>query len=89
MTYPAAEKLGEGEVGQERWVGLPEGAVHIAAARLGCKPAMVGTRWAISHPGCVSSVKIITIYHALVCLSIATLTQSKFLTTEILFWVQI
>ena len=29
----------------------PQGAVHMAAARLGCKRAMVGTEWANCHPG--------------------------------------
>ena len=32
-------------------LGHPQGAVHMAAARLGCKRTMVGTRWANSHPG--------------------------------------
>ena len=31
----------------------PRGAVHLAAAWLGCKRAMVGTGWANSHPGCM------------------------------------
>jgi len=35
MTYPATEKVGKGEVGQERWVGFPEGDVHIATVGLG------------------------------------------------------
>ena len=26
-------------------------SVHMAAARLGCKRAMIGTKWANSHPG--------------------------------------
>ena len=32
--------------------GHPQGAVHVVAARLGCETAMVGTRWATSHPDC-------------------------------------
>ena len=28
--------------------------MHMAAARLGCKRTMVGTRWANSRPGCMS-----------------------------------
>ena len=35
----------------------PEGAVHMAAARLGCKSNMVGTGWANSHPGCTSRLR--------------------------------
>ena len=37
--------------------GHPQGAVHIAAARLGCKKAMVGTGWANSRPGCMSRLR--------------------------------
>ena len=33
-----------------KWVGSPQSVVHMAAARLSCKRAMVGTRWANSHP---------------------------------------
>ena len=28
--------------------------MHMAAARAGCKRAMVGSRWANSHPGCMN-----------------------------------
>ena len=31
-------------------LGTPESAVHMVAARLGCKRAMVDTEWANSHP---------------------------------------
>ena len=31
--------------GGDGW-GHPQGAVHMAAARLGCKVAVVGTEWA-------------------------------------------
>ena len=41
-------------VGQE---GHPQGAVHMAAARLGCKKAMVGTGWANSRPGCMNRLR--------------------------------
>ena len=29
---------------------------HMAAVRLGCKGALVGTGWANSHPGCMNGV---------------------------------
>ena len=37
--------------------GHPQGAVHMAAARLGCTRTMVGTRWANSQPGCMSRLR--------------------------------
>ena len=36
----------KGEVGGVQ----PQGDIEIVAARLGCERAMVGTRWATSHP---------------------------------------
>ena len=39
------------------WWGHSQGVVHMAAARLGCKRTMVGTRWANSRPGCMSRLK--------------------------------
>ena len=39
----------KGETGGGGW-GHLQGAVHMAAARLGCKRAMVGTEWANSRP---------------------------------------
>ena len=35
----------------------PQGAVHMAAARLGCKRTMVGTGWANSRPGCMNALR--------------------------------
>ena len=35
----------------------PQGAVHMAAARLGCKRTVVGTGWANSWPGCMSRLR--------------------------------
>ena len=43
----------KGGTGGGGW-GHPQGAVHMAAARLGCKRAMVGTEWANSRPGCMN-----------------------------------
>ena len=40
----------KGGTGGGGW-GHPQGALHMAAARLGCQSAMVGTRWANSCPG--------------------------------------
>ena len=31
--------------------------MHVAAARLGCKRTMVGTRWVNSRPGCMSRLR--------------------------------
>ena len=39
--------------GGDGW-GHPQGAMHMAAARLGCKRAMVGTEWVNSCPGCMN-----------------------------------
>ena len=36
-----------------RWVGSPQGDMHMVAARLGCQYAVVGTGWANSCPGCM------------------------------------
>ena len=47
----------KGETEGGGW-GHPQGAMHIAAARLGCKRAMVGTEWANSHPGCMDSERV-------------------------------
>ena len=35
-------------------MGSPQGAMHMAAARLGCKRTMVLTGWANSQPGYMS-----------------------------------
>ena len=43
----------KGGTGGGGW-GHPQGAVHMAATRLGCKRAMVTTEWANSHPGCMN-----------------------------------
>ena len=37
--------------------GVTQGAVHMAAARLGCKRTVVGTGWANSWPGCMSRLR--------------------------------
>ena len=46
----------KGGTGGGEW-GYPQGAVHMAAARLGCKRTMVGTGWANSRPGCMSRLR--------------------------------
>ena len=46
----------KGGTGRGGW-GHPQGAVHMAAAGLGCKRAMVGTGWANSHPGCMNRLR--------------------------------
>ena len=46
----------KGGTGGGRW-GHPQGAVHMAAARLGCKRTVVGTGWANSWPGCMSRLR--------------------------------
>ena len=38
-------------------LGHPHGAVHMVAARLGCKWAVVGTGWANSHPVCMNGLR--------------------------------
>ena len=38
-------------------LGHPQGAVHMVAARLGCKWAVVGTGWANSHPVCMNRLR--------------------------------
>ena len=48
--FCVSRKGGTGGGGQ----GHPQGAVCMAATRLGCKRTLVGTRWANSHPGCTS-----------------------------------
>ena len=45
----------KGGAGGGGWDQL-QGAVHKAAARLGCKGAMVGTKWAKFCPGCMSGL---------------------------------
>ena len=37
-------------------LGHPQGAVHMVAARLGCKWVVVGTEWANSHPVCMNGL---------------------------------
>lgn len=54
--------LCKGSVLAERWDreggwGHMQSAVHMAAAKLGCKRAMIGTVWAHSHPGCVNRLR--------------------------------
>ena len=44
---------GRGEGG----LGHPQGAMHMVAARLGCKWAVVGTGWANSHPVCMNGLR--------------------------------
>ena len=44
------------ETGGGGW-GHPQGAVHMAAARLGCNKAMVDAGWANSHPGCLNGLR--------------------------------
>ena len=44
-----------------RWMGHSQGAVHMAAARLGCKEALVGTGWANSCPGCMKGLENATL----------------------------
>ena len=46
----------KGGTGGGGW-GHPQGAVHMAAARLGCKMTVVGTGWANSWPGCMSRLR--------------------------------
>ena len=46
----------KGGTGGGGW-GHPQGAVHMAAARLGCKRIMVGTGWANSWPGYMSRLR--------------------------------
>ena len=46
----------KGGTGGGGW-GHPQGAVHMAAARLGCKRTVVGTGWANSWPGCMSRLR--------------------------------
>ena len=38
-------------------VGHPQGAMHLAAARPGCKRAMVGTGWTNSCAGCMNRLR--------------------------------
>ena len=37
--------------------GHPQDAVHTASAKLSCKRAVVGIRWAKSYPGCMNSLR--------------------------------
>ena len=53
----------KGGTGGGRW-GHPQGAVHMAAARLGCKITMVGTGWANSRPGCMSKLRKRYFHHS-------------------------
>ena len=52
--FCVSRKGGTGEVGG---VTRMQGAVHMAAVRLGCKSNMVGTGLANSHPGCMSRLR--------------------------------
>ena len=47
---------GGGGTGGGGWDHL-QGAVHMAAARIGCKRTMVGTGWANSWPGYMSRLR--------------------------------
>ena len=44
----SAERVGQGEVGEVTH------RVHMVAARLGCKKAMVGTEWTNYHSDCMN-----------------------------------
>ena len=46
----------KGGTGGGGW-GHPQGAVHMVAARLCFEKAMVGTRWATSHPDCMDKLR--------------------------------
>ena len=46
---------------RERCVDYLHSAMHIVAARLGCKGAMVGTEWASFHPSCMNGLKNTTL----------------------------
>lgn len=46
----------KGGTGGGWWCHM-QSAVHMVAAKLGCKRAMVGTGWAHSHPGCVNRLR--------------------------------
>ena len=46
----------KGGTGGGGW-GHLQGAVHMAAGRLGCKRTMVGIGWANSRPGCMSRLR--------------------------------
>ena len=48
-----SRKAGTGGSG---W-GHPQGGVHVAVARLGCKGAIVVTEWANSRPGCMNMLR--------------------------------
>ena len=50
-------KGGTGGGGWGHPQGDVQGAVHMAAARLGCKRTVVGTGWANSWPGCMSRLR--------------------------------
>ena len=53
----------KGGTGGGGW-GHPQGAVHMAAARLGCKRTMVGTGWANSRLGCMSKLRKCYSHHS-------------------------
>ena len=50
----------KGGTGGGGW-GHPQDAVHMAAARLGCKRTVVGTGWANSWAGCMSKLRNYTL----------------------------
>ena len=69
-----------GGTGKGGW-GHPQGAVCMEAARLGCKRAMVGTRWVNPRLGCMN--RLSKCYsHPLVCSFLASWTQSTCLPTK-------
>ena len=47
----------KGGTGGGGWGHLQPGDMHVVAARLGCERAMVGTRWATSHPDCMDRLR--------------------------------
>ena len=50
----------KGGTGVDGW-GHPQGVVHMAAARLGCEEALVGSGWANSCPGCMKGLENATL----------------------------
>ena len=60
--FPLPCVLAQGFCISRRWDrgggwGHMQSAVHMAAAKLGCKRTMIGTGWAHSHPGCVNRLR--------------------------------
>ena len=53
----------KGGTGGGGW-GHPQDAVHMAAARLGCKRTIVGAGWANSWAGCMSKLRKLYSHHS-------------------------